>query len=296
MRSTFEMLDAEFAFEEESLLDLWLDYVEAILAQGGELAEGVDDPGIFKAVFLAGGPGAGKSTIAVAAGAASAIGGDPEGKKKAFPTKAGPSKAVRKVVRQIPSGLGLKPVNSDAALEHMLRRAGKTLDFDSEVSPQDVKDRDATRAMAKTLTGKRQKFYLDQKLGIVIDGTGHDYQKIVKRVSALRNLGYDCSMIFVNTKLETSLRRNKMRDRVVPEAIVKERWQAVQQNLGRFQSLFGSNAFFVIDNDVDNMADGIKKVAIAKIQKAVMLFAKRPVKNPKALAWIKAARAAKART
>ena len=39
--------------------------------------------------------------------------------------------------------------------------------------------------------------------------------------------GYDCFMVFVNTDLKVALERNKKRERVVPEDIVKQSWQEV---------------------------------------------------------------------
>ena len=59
-----------------------------------DLNEGVYDPNIFKAFFLAGGPGSGKSYIAG---------------------------------RTIPRSLGLKVVNSDQALERLLKKANLSL-------------------------------------------------------------------------------------------------------------------------------------------------------------------------
>jgi len=69
-----------------------------------KILEGVNDPGILKAVFLAGGPGSGKSTVA-----AELFG----------MTDAGFSVD------------GLKNVNSDRFFEFMLRQKGLTTDLAS---------------------------------------------------------------------------------------------------------------------------------------------------------------------
>ena len=57
----------------------------------------------------------------------------------------------------------------------------------------------ALRGRAKAITKSRQSNYLIGRLGLVIDGTGKDVDKIQKQVAALRGLGYDTYMIFVNT-------------------------------------------------------------------------------------------------
>ena len=63
-----------------------------------ELQEGLYDPNIFKAFFLAGGPGSGKSYV----------------------------------VRRTTGGTGLKIVNSDEAFEVLLKKAGLSLKMPPE--------------------------------------------------------------------------------------------------------------------------------------------------------------------
>jgi predicted kinase len=175
-----------------------------------DLMEGVNDPSIFKAVFLAGGPGSGKSFI------------------------------VGKTALQ---ALGFRLINSDDAFEKGLKRAGLTTDADDIASAQGQ----AVRAKAKVITGKKMEMALKGRMGIVIDGTGKDYAKIKKQVDMLRNVGYAVHMIFVNTDLETALERNRMRPRSLADDLVTKMWKDVQKNIGKFQGLF-RNRMIVIDN------------------------------------------------
>lgn len=191
------------------------------------IEEGVNDPSIFKAVFLAGGPGSGKSFI---------------------------------VGKTALTALGMKVVNSDDAFERGLKAAGLEMTPDNIYSPKGQE----IRARAKALTKSKQQGYLNGRLGMVIDGTGKDYDKIVKQAIALRKLGYDVAMIFVNTDEETALKRNRMRSRSLPDATVSKMWKDVQKNLGSFQTFFGN--FFIIDNsegsDYDKQVmDVYKKMA-----------------------------------
>jgi len=172
--------------------------------------EGVNDPSIFKAVFLAGGPGAGKSFV---------VG------KTALPA------------------LGFRLINSDEAFEAALNKAGLTTSAEDIASAQGQ----ALRAKAKALTGKIMLRALEGRNGIVVDGTGKDYAKIKKQVDELRKLGYAVKMIFVNTDLDTALERNRMRNRSLPDAKVEEMWKDVQKNIGKFQGLF-RNRLIVLDN------------------------------------------------
>jgi len=176
-----------------------------------QLLEGVYDPNIFKAFFMAGGPGSGKSYVA--------------GKTTA--------------------GLGLKVVNSDVVFENYLKQARLSFEMPDAQAAQ----RDARRAAAKQVTAKRQDNFVEGRLGMVIDGTGKDYSKISSQASQLKAIGYDVHMIFVNTSLDVALERNKKRARQVPEKIVINSWNAVQKNIGQFQRFFGNKNFIVVDNN-----------------------------------------------
>ena len=179
-----------------------------------QLIEGVYDPNIFKAFFLAGGPGSGKSFV----------------------------------VRKTTGGLGMKVVNSDTAFEKLLKDADFDLDF-RNMSPEKSLERDVIRKRAKEVTSKMQKNFVSGRLGMIIDGTGAEYGKIEIQKKMLQQLGYDTYMIFVNTSLDTAIERNNKRDRKLPLDIVKVNWNNVQSNIGKFQRLFGMKNFIVVDNN-----------------------------------------------
>ena len=63
--------------------------------------------------------------------------------------------------------------------------------------------------MVKQRLTVKARTYLKGRLGIVVDGTGKDFQKISKQVRSVQALGYDTAMIFVNTDLETRLEETK---------------------------------------------------------------------------------------
>jgi tRNA uridine 5-carbamoylmethylation protein Kti12 len=173
--------------------------------------EGPNDPSIYKAIFLAGGPGSGKSYV------------------------------VRKTAL---NSLGFKVINNDNAFERYLNDAGL------EATPDNIysKQGQELRVHAKEITNKQMQSYLKGSLGLVIDGTGKDYAKITRQADKLKDLGYEVAMIFVNTTLDTSLQRNRDRPRSIPDEEVDRMWTAVQTNIGKFQSYF-KNLMYIIDND-----------------------------------------------
>jgi cytidylate kinase len=174
-----------------------------------ELQEGINDPNIFKAFFLAGGPGSGKSYV----------------------------------VRKTTGGTGLKVVNSDPAFEKLLKDAGMSL----KMAGDDPR-RDEVRGKAKELTKKIGKNYIEGRIGLIIDGTGKKYDGIAKQKAELESIGYDCYMIFVNTSLDVALERNLKRERTVPEDITIRSWRSVQNNIGKFNNLF-KNGMIIVDNN-----------------------------------------------
>ena len=218
------------------------------------LSEGVYDPGIFKAVFTAGGPGSGKSY------AASTLFGMPE---------------------KMPhvSAQGLKSVNSDKYFETYLQMKGLSQDI-SKLNPQQMSKVMALRDKSKKVRDAALRNYINGRLGMLIDGTGKDYAKIAKQKKRLQEVGYDCFMVFVNTDLDVALERNFKRDRKLPTELVKKSWKAVQNNLGKFQGLFGSSNILVVDNSEYKEFDKI-------VKKGANEFINRPIQNPIAKAWIK---------
>jgi len=126
-----------------------------------EIKEGVNDPGIFKVVFLAGGPGSGKTFVS----------------RQLF----GMPDSVNI------SMSGMKMVNSDKELKHLLNKYGFGTDLDK--MPDDVfnqltnpkdKDYSGLRDYSKSLTKQRMKQYRQGRLGMIVDGTGHKWKNIRK--------------------------------------------------------------------------------------------------------------------
>ena len=187
---------------------------DLIIEQIKELNEGVYDPGIFKAFFLAGGPGSGKSYVQ----------------------------------KKTTSGMGLKVVNSDDIYEKMLNDAG----METTVADIYSDKGQEIRGRAKEVTKKRQSNFLMGRLGVVIDGTGKDFEKIQRQSASLKQLGYDTYMIFVNTSEEIAQERNQQRKRTLDRGEVTRMWTEVQKNIGAFQRFFGGKNFIILDNNGSN--------------------------------------------
>lgn len=213
-----------------------------------ELMEGPRDPVIFKAVFLSGGPGSGKSFITQKLGL---------------------------------TAMGFKKHDSDVMFQYLMRKDAIPMTPDAIGSDQGQ----SIRKTASDLTDKRTDMYiLDGRLGVIFDGTGKNYDKILKLRAGLENLGYETCMVMVNADLETSLQRNAQRDRRLPDDMVKRFWSDVQKNLGRFQSLFGNN-FHIIDNSSTTTAAELDR-EINRVHVKIQAWASVPPKSPIAKRWL----------
>jgi len=214
-----------------------------------DLQEGLQDPNIFKAFFLAGGPGSGKSFV----------------------------------VRKTTGGTGLKIVNSDDVFEKYLKDAGLEMDMTTAKAEIQKEPRDKLRDRAKVVTKKKQDNYVDGRLGLIIDGTGRDYDKIATQSNDLKKLGYDTHMIYVNTSLDVALARNAERERKVSTSIATKSWKDVQSNLGKFSQHFRGN-LIVVDNNEVKEDDG---TLFNEVLRQIKPLLRKKVTSFTAKAWVR---------
>jgi predicted kinase len=207
------------------------------------LDESINDKNLFKAIFLAGGPGSGKSFIGKLA-----FHGDP-----------------------------VVFINPDKFTEYLFNKEKLSLVFDKMNKEQHQKQM-SLRGRAVDLTKKQFELIVNGMLPMVIDGTGRDYDKIKTQYDFLKEIGYDVGMIFINTSKEVALQRNNERDRKVPDEFLVSAWESVQDNLGKFQKLFGDDKFFVIDNNEKLTTDEINELRL-KLTRLSRKFLNEPLEN-----------------
>jgi len=210
------------------------------------ISEGVYDPNIFKAFFLAGGPGSGKSWVS----------------------------------ERTLSGMGLKVINSDNTFSRALEKEKMSLNM-ATTDAKEIARRDGIRAKAKARTGVQLKLALEGRLGLILDSTARDMSRIESEANSMKYIGYDVHMIFVNTSLEVALKRNQMRARKVPDAIVIQNHKQVQKNIGLYQRIFGTSNFVIIDNN--KVAEDVNP----SVHKAIRRMVNRKPTSYQAISWIK---------
>lgn len=223
------------------------------------IEEGVDDPHIFKAIFLAGGPGSGKSFVS----------GKMTGQKNIM--------------------TGLKVVNSDDIYEYLMKKNDMEMTPDNIFSPQgqDIRDK------AKEITKNKEQMYIDGRLGLILDGTGKDVEKVARHKAALEEIGYECMMLFINTSEEVAIQRDAERQRSVGAKAVSKMWKNVQDNIMKFQQLFGAANFHIVDNS-GGLEDPERAENFRDVEKSIDKFINRPPRMPVARKWMQMKKAEKA--
>ena len=220
------------------------------------LNEGVHDKGIFKVIFLAGGPGSGKDYV----------------------------------LANTLEGHGLTEINSDKALEYLMDKTG----LDKTMPASEKQKREVVRGRAKNMTELKQRLALMGRNGLIINGTGDDLEKIQRIKERLEKLGYESSMIMVNTSNEVSQQRNIERGqkggRTVPEDIRQDKWQNAQNARPQFAEMFGQN-YIEFDNSEDLRKAGPdvvkqKKEEMNSIFKFVADFVGQQPQNEKSQQWV----------
>ena len=204
------------------------------------------DPNIFKAFFLAGGPGSGKSWVS----------------------------------ERTLMGMGLKVINSDNAFAAALNKEKMSLNMATQ-DAKEIARRDEIRTKAKARTGVQLKLALEGRLGLILDSTARDISRIESEANSMKYIGYDTNMIFVNTSLEVALKRNQMRARKLPDAIVITNHKQVQQNIGKLQRIFGSSNFVIVDNN--KVAEDVNPT----VHKSIRRMINRKPTSYQAISWIK---------
>ena len=230
-----------------------------------DLIEGVYDPGIFKAFFLAGGAGSGKSYSAEkATGSAAGKFHWHKDMEKLTPGKVGP--------------YGLKVVNSDEQLEYGLMKAKMSSNMKA-YSSGEIERKEAIRQKAKKVTAKREAAWVENRLGLIIDGTAHDLRKLTIKRKALEEIGYDTYMIFVNTGIDIALQQNNERTRKLPDEIIRKTWDEVQSIKQGLANMFSGGFVEIVNN---RAGEDVFRKAFSEIGKII----KRPPSSSAAKLWI----------
>ena len=193
-----------------------------------------------KVIFLAGGPGSGKSNV----------------------------------IKQL--GLekdGFKVVNQDISLEWLMKNHGLPTDM-NDFTPEQASMFGKLGHEARTIAKHKKMKFQGKGDGIIVDGTGGSLNVMKKQVQEFKDKGYDVQMLFVETSLETALDRNKKRkERSLKDKIVERSHAATQSNKEGFKELFGDN-FAEVNTDNLKQNDPMPSSLTSKMDKFTKSYIK----------------------
>ena len=217
--------------------------------------EGRNDPSIFKAVFMAGAPGAGKSYVSDW-------------------MSLGPQ-------------LGYKVINSDMEFTRYMKDAGLTDEKGAVIlDPEQEYERGVIRTVAKRHTQAKTNYAMVGRLGLVIDGTGANASKVQKQKATLEKLGYETAMVYVSIPLEDSIESDRKRGeeggRSIGPELVTQKFKELDKSIPKLKKSFGK-MFFVIDNTVREKTPAL----IRKVESVIKKWSKQLPKNKAAKEWMK---------
>ncbi len=219
------------------------------------ISEGRHDPSIFKAVFMAGAPGAGKSFVSDW-------------------MSLGPQ-------------LGYKVINSDVEFTRYMKDAGLTDEKGAVIlDPEQEFQRGVIRTVAKRHTQAKTNYAMVGRLGLVIDGTGANASKVQKQKATLEKLGYETAMVYVSIPLEDSIESDRKRGeeggRSIGPELVTQKFKELDKSIPKLKKSFGK-MFFQIDNTVREKTPGL----IRKVETIIKKWSKTVPKNRAARTWMK---------
>jgi len=217
----------------------------------------LESPTSSKAIFMAGAPGSGKSSVINALGLSDnfeIINPDDEYEdskrennlpfdKSALLDEYTPLKqAYNDAVEQ-------KDSEAIAAIEPEYLRIRSILSADAKAF---VNARSAATARKKELMAKGENY--------LVDGTGGSFNEINAQVRRLKAVGYDVAMIYNDIDLDSSIARDisrgKSGGRRLGAKTVERSHGNVAKNKEKYQELFGQN-FIYVNSESDNLEEEI---------------------------------------
>tara|TARA_Y100000034_G_scaffold129707_1_gene186679 strand:- start:639 stop:1550 length:912 start_codon:yes stop_codon:yes gene_type:complete len=221
-----------------------------------------------KAIFMAGGPGSGKSTVLGKLGL-----------NEKMPTVINADKKYEADLEAAGLSLSGKP----AAVAHLRAVRGELANLDPDADPAAYKAKEAEAVEAKMPVSqyarifnaaqnvKKADFKKQAKVkgSFVVDGTGGNYNLMAKDKADLEELGYDVAMIYVDLDVDICKERNIERGKTGRQLLDKEvesSCAAVAKNHKAYKKLFKPNFFYV------NSEEGKMEPGIAAIQSGVDAF------------------------
>ena len=127
--------------------------------------------------------------------------------------------------------MGLPASGKSTIAKRLYEKKYKIIDCDEikkEHKDYDPKNPQTVHSWSSQELEKRFQEALLKDESIVIDGTGSNSDKLVRRINEAKEKGFRTRVVYITCNLATSLKRNSARERVVPESIIMEKYKDIR--------------------------------------------------------------------
>ena len=168
---------------------------------------------------------------------------------------------------------GFKIVNSDISLEWLKKNSGLPENM-NDLTKEQLSTLGKLQYQSRQISKGKMMKYQGNADGVVVDGTGGSIKSMEKLVKEFKDKGYDVSMLFVETSLETALTRNRNRkERSLLDKIVEKNHEAVQGNKDGFKTMFAER-FMEVKTDDLKQEDAMPADLVGKMNDFVRSYEK----------------------
>jgi predicted ABC-type ATPase len=227
----------------------------------------LESPASSKAIFMAGAPGSGKSTVINSLGLADSFeiinpDDEYEASKRESNLPFDRSSLIdeyRPLKQAYEEAVAQGDQESIATIEPEYMRVRGILSADAKAF-----------AGARSMATARKKELMAKGTNYLVDGTGGSFSEINGQVSRLRAVGYDVAMIYNDIDLDSSIARDISRGeaggRRLGSKTVERSHGNVSKNKENYQELFGQNFIYI------NSASGSIEEEIANARQQLDSF------------------------
>jgi hypothetical protein len=200
--------------------------------------------------------------------------GKPKPNRKVIFMAGGAGSGKGNVIKKLDlQGQGFKVVNSDISLEWLKKNNGLPENM-NDFTPEQRSLLGSLQNQARGIAKNKMMKYKGNADGVVVDGTGGSIKVMEGLVKEFKDNGYDVSMVFVETSLETALARNATRaERSLLDVIVRKNHELVQGNKEGFKEMFGDR-FMEVNTDNIKQEDAMPTELISKMKDFVSGYEK----------------------
>lgn len=191
--------------------------------------------------------------------------GKPAPKKKVIFMAGGPGSGKSSIIKGLNlKKQGFKIVNQDISLEWLMKNHGLPKDM-RDFTPEQASKFGSLGWDARMIAKRKQTKFQGKGDGIIVDGTGNSLSVMKNQVQEFKNKGYDVQMVFVETSKDIAIERNRVRkERSLKTSIVERTWDNVMKNKEAFKELFG-NRFAEVNTDRLKQKDPMPTDVVVKM-------------------------------